>query len=105
MIKSSDLPKDWSMRCKLARTSTDPEMLEFLAEDAESRVREVALENKHTPTKALSKAMYDAYPSVRLVVAANPNTPIEALVILSKAVDNYISFVASNNLKRKAGSL
>jgi hypothetical protein len=72
----------------LAKTKyTPPKVLEQLATEKDSSVRECVALNPNTPTKALELLATDRYCYVRWNVARNPNTPTKALELL--ATDRY----------------
>lgn len=98
--------KKWDHRCKLARKTSSPKILELLHDDVNVYVREnVAANHSTLPENLIFIALYGGRLE-RLAVAQNPNVPPEAQTILVSNAngDNHLcSYVACNrNLCAKA---
>ena len=68
----------------LARSTSDVETLNILAENENYKVRCTVAENKDTPKEALAVLARDEDYWVRCTVAGNINTPVELLSVLAK---------------------
>ena len=78
-------------------TSTPPEAIALLAQDADASVRRYAAQNTSTPAEALVLLAQDQNTSVRYYVALNTNTPAEALALLARDQDASIREAAKQN--------
>ncbi|KAF3887349.1 MULTISPECIES: hypothetical protein [Nostocales] len=79
ILKNLSLAQDMSAR-----------VLDKLALDTNTGVRESVARHPDTPVKALSKLAKDPCWNVRLTVASNPNTPLSTLEILAKDTSGQV---------------
>jgi hypothetical protein len=94
-----------SSRLTIALVVKSPGVLEFLACDSSSDVREAAGDNARTPSNTLEKLADDPASSVRMAAASNPNTPQSTLEKLSRDSINYVRWGVANNERTPAAVL
>ena len=83
----------------LARSTSDAEILNMLAINANYEVRCTVAANKNTSADTLDILAKDKDDDVRLAVANNPNTSYNTLIMLIKDKSVYISKTAEYTLK------
>jgi hypothetical protein len=90
--KYNDAPK--SITCNL---NIPVELLEELAQDKDSDIRELVAQNPNTPVNLLEQLAQDRNESVRKSVANNPNIPIKLLEQLAQYKNELIRKSIVNN--------
>ena len=86
-------------RLTIASATRSGEVLDALAHDASSDVREAVADNLRTPTPTLDALSRDAAPAVRMAVAESPNVSGSNLESLAKDPVNYVRWGVAHNEK------
>ena len=81
----------------LAWNTSDVEILNILAVNANYEVRCTVAESKNTPVELLAVLAKDEDYDVRTAVAANGNTPANILTMLAKDKDGDVRIAVANN--------
>ena len=93
---------NYEVRCTIAENKNTPvELLAVLAKDINLDVRASVASHKNTTSKILAKLAKDEDYRVRNYVANNPNTPSYALKGLLEDDYNYISCQAEKALQER----
>ena len=91
--------EDWGVRWGVAvNSNTSPETLDYLSRDEDYNVRYRVARNLNTTSEILDYLSKDKYSSVRWGVADNSNTSPETLKQMSIAEDSYyVKYSIKNN--------
>ena len=89
----------------LARSTSDVETLNILAENENYEVRWAVAENKNTPVKLLAVLAKDEDIDVRWAVALNKNTSADILAMLAKDENIGVRWAVANNRNTSADIL
>ena len=88
-----------SSRLTIASATKSVEVLDRLAGDASSDVREAVADNLRTPTSTLDALSTDSAAAVRMAVAENANVSEASLETLAKDPVNYVRWGVAHNEK------
>jgi len=86
-----------SSRLTIATATKSVEVLEMLAGDPSSDVREAVADNLRTPAEMLDALSRDSISAVRMAVAGNPHTPANCSEELARDSVNYVRWAIANN--------
>jgi len=88
-----------SSRLTIATATKSVEVLQMLAGDPSSDVREAVADNLRTPAESLDILSRDSISAVRMAVAGNPRTPVNCFEELARDTVNYVRWAIANNEK------
>ena len=94
-----------SSRLTIASATRSPEVLDRLALDDSSDVREAVADNSRCSTNTLNILLNDSVAAVRMAVAQNPNVNEEDLERLAADNANYVRWGVAHNDKTPASVL
>jgi len=94
-----------SSRLMIASATKAVAILERLALDDSSDVREAVADNSHCPTNTLNILSNDPVAAVRMAVAENPNVSEEDIERLAGDQANYVRWGVAHNEKTSASVL
>ena len=86
-----------SSRLTIATATKSVEVLEMLAGDPLSDVREAVADNLRSPAATLEALSRDSISAVRMAVAGNPHTPANCSEELARDSVNYVRWAIANN--------
>jgi len=80
-----------------ANPSMPAALLEELAQNADSDVRQAVARNRSTPVTLLENMAKDRFSGVRVAVAGNPNTPVALIAALAKDKERFVRCSVAEN--------
>ena len=94
-----------SSRLTIATATKSIEVLELLAGDSSTDVREAVADNLRTPTATLGVLSKDPVAAVRMAVAENSNVSSDNLESLARDTVNYVRWGVAHNEKATSNVL
>jgi hypothetical protein len=94
-----------SSRLTIASATKSPEVLDRLAVDSSSDIREEVADNPRTSAITLDTLAKDSIAAVRMATAGNATTSVANLVSLSNDEVNYVRWGVAHNEKTPSSAL
>lgn len=94
-----------SSRLTIASATKSPEVLDRLAHDSSSDIREEVADNRRTSASTLDALAKDSIAAVRMATAGNATTSAKNLVGLSQDAVNYVRWGVAHNEKTPSNAL
>jgi len=94
-----------SSRLTIASATKSARLLDRLARDSSSDIREEVADNPRTPASTLDALAKDSIPAVRMATAGNATTSPQNLERLSQDAVNYVRWSVAHNEKTPSSAL